>query len=461
MKGLRLGRAAGILLLAAGLAVWLWFRPDRALRVATGVVAHDLCSKTFISGLDPEMVMAETVTRSGIRRFKWVLRYRVNRDARSVAASLGGLLTSRAIHREGLGCVMQHQTAATPVDLKGISRSGQPLLIEIAGPQVVEPEEPALTAALDNAFAEPSEPPLRRTKAVVVVKDGRIIAERYAQGIGIDTPLMGFSMTKSVVNALVGILVRDGYLTLQQAAPIAEWRGAGDQRAGITIEHLMRMTSGLAADETNSGFDVSSRILYHEDDMGKAAAKPALIAQPGTRWHYSSPSTLLLSRIISETIGSGSGALLEFAHTRLFKPLGMSNVTLESDAKGMPIGSTYMFASARDWARFGLLYLNDGKIGETRILPEGWVDYSASSSLGTYYGAGFWTVRSPHPWAQAWIAGGMPKDAFFASGDLGQRLVVLPSQRLVIVRLGDAVDPTGDMQGLLRLMREVVAVVRQ
>jgi CubicO group peptidase (beta-lactamase class C family) len=89
------------------------------------------------------------------------------------------------------------------------------------------------------------------------------------------------------------------------------------------------------------------------------------------------------------------------------------------------------------------------------------VDYSASSSLGTYYGAGFWTVRSPHPWAQAWIAGGMPKDAFFASGDLGQRLVVLPSQRLVIVRLGDAVDPTGDMQGLLRLMREVVAVVRQ
>ena len=184
MKGFRLGRAAGILLLAAGLALWLWFRPDRALRVATGVVAHDLCSKTFTSGLAPEMVMAETVTRSGIRRFKWVLRYRVHRDARSVVASLGGLLTSRAVHREGLGCVMQHQTLATHLHLKGATRGGQPLLVEIAGPQVVEPEEPALKAALDNAFAEPSVPPLRRTKAMVVVKDGRIIAERYAQGIG-------------------------------------------------------------------------------------------------------------------------------------------------------------------------------------------------------------------------------------------------------------------------------------
>jgi CubicO group peptidase (beta-lactamase class C family) len=132
-------------------------------------------------------------------------------------------------------------------------------------------------------------------------------------------------------------------------------------------------------------------------------------------------------------------------------------MTMELDGSGTMVGSTYFSASARDWARFGLLYLNDGVVGGKRILPEGWVEFSTRPTLGFYYGAGFWTLRSDHPWSRHWATIGIPSDAFFASGNLGQRIVILPSQRMVIVRLGDAVEPDGDIEGLGRLVKEVVA----
>jgi CubicO group peptidase (beta-lactamase class C family) len=334
-----------------------------------------------------------------------------------------------------------------------------PLLAEIAGPELAEPSEPALKAALDHAFEEPAEPPFRRTKAVVIVHNGKVIAERYAKGIGVDTPLLGFSMTKSVINALTGILTQQGLVTPSMPAPIPEWRGANDPRREIEVEHLMRMTTGLALDETNSGFDPSSQMVYLHDDMAGFAVKAPLIAPPGTRWHYSSPSTQLLARIIRDAVG-GPEQTLAFAWRELFNPLGMRNVTLEFDGAGTLQGTAYMMASARDWARFGLLYLSDGVISGKRILHEDWVDFSAAATLNTDYGAGFWTNRSEHPNARGRVRLGIPRDAFFASGDLGQRIVIIPSQRLVVVRLGDSVDPTGDISGLGRLVKEVIAAVQ-
>jgi CubicO group peptidase (beta-lactamase class C family) len=280
-----------------------------------------------------------------------------------------------------------------------------------------------------------------------------VIAERYADGIGVDTPLLGFSMTKSVVNALIGLLTQQGLVTPSFTAPIAEWRG--DLRREIEIEHLMRMTTGLALDETNSGFDLSSQMVYLHNDMAAVAVKAPLIAPPGTRWSYSSPSTQILARIIRDAVG-GPEQSLRFAWRELFNPLGMRSVTLEFDGSGTLQGSSSMLASARDWARFGLLYLQDGVAGGQRILHEDWVDLSAAATLDTDYGAGFWTNRSEHERARGRIAMGIPRDAFFAFGDLGQRIVILQSQRMVIVRLGDSVDPTGDIRGLGRLVREVI-----
>jgi CubicO group peptidase (beta-lactamase class C family) len=442
---------------AAGIA----FRPDRAIRVATGVVAHTICSKTFVSGLDPRTVFSETTGREGLRRLRPVLRMEVDRSATAVDATAAGWLGSRAVFHDGLGCVLLHG-AREPYILKNDIEAlkvpkAPPLLGEIAGPDVVQPSDPALKAALDHAFEEPAEPPLRRTKAVVVVHDGKVIAERYADGIDVETPLLGFSMTKSMINALIGILTQQGLVTPSMPAPIPEWRG--DLRREIEVEHLLRMTTGLALDESNSGFDPASQMVYLHGDMAGFAVNAAVVAPPGTRWAYSSPTTQLLARIVRDAAG-GPEQTLALAWRELFNPLGMRHVTLEFDASGTLQGSTYMLASARDWARFGLLYLNDGIVGGRRILHEDWVDFSAAATLDTDYGAGFWTNRSEHPNAKARARLGIPRDAFFASGDLGQRIVIMPSQHLIVVRLGDSVDPTGDMAGLARLVKEVIGATQ-
>jgi len=451
---------------AAGLAIPVmaaaYFRPDRAIRVATGVVADSVCAKTFVSGLDPQAIFAETMDRPGIRRLRSVMRYRLDRSARTVDASVIGLLGSRAAFHDGFGCVLlrgSEQPHLLRSDIAALKAPiNSPLLPEIAGPSVVEPSDPALKAALDHAFEEPAAPPFRRTKAVVVVHESKVIAERYANGIGVDTPLPGFSMTKSMVNALLGILNRQGLITPSMQAAIPEWHRATDPRREIKVEHLMRMTTGLALDETNTGFDPSSQ-MYLYRDMAGFAVMAAAIAPPGTRWRYSSATTQLLARIIRDTVG-GPEQTLTLAWRELFNPLGIRSVTLQFDATGTLQGSANMQASARDWARFGLLYLNDGVVGGTRLLPEGWVDFSSAATLDTDYGAGFWTNRSAHENAQGRVRLGIPRDAFFASGSLGQRIVILPSQHLVIVRLGDSVDPTGDIRGLGRLVKEVIAATQ-
>jgi len=447
------------LVLAIMAAAGAIFRPDRAIRVATGYVAHNICVKTFVSGLDPQTIFAEASDRSGIRLLRHVLVFQLDRTGRTVDASALGLFRSRAVFHEGLGCVEQHGSKPPYLlrsDIEALKTpKTPPLLPEIAGPAVVEPSDPALRAALDHAFEEPADPPFRRTKAVVVVHNGQVIAERYAPGIGVDTPLLGFSMTKSVVNALIGILTQQGLVTPSMPAPIPEWHGADDPRREIEVEHLMRMTSGLDLDETNSGFDPSSR-MFLQDDTAAYAVDARMIAPPGTRWHYSSPTTQILARIVRDAVG-GPEQTLALAWRELFNPLGMRNATLEFDGAGTLQGSTYMLASARDWAKFGLLYLNDGVVGGKRILHEDWVDFCAAATLDTDYAAGFWTNRSEHPNAKGRVRLGIPHDAFFASGDLGQRIVIMPSQHLVVVRLGDSVDPTGDIRGLGRLMREVIA----
>jgi CubicO group peptidase (beta-lactamase class C family) len=449
---------AGVLIAAVLVALGVIYRPDRAIRTATGSVADALCAKTFGSGLDPQASFAEIMERPGIRRLGFAMRYRIDRIARTADVSAAGLFATHAIFHEGLGCV-RVQGAREPyvlrIDLEALRKpKAPPLLPEIAGPAVVEPSDAALKAALDHAFEEPAEPPFRRTKAVVVVRDDRVIAERYAPGIGIDTPLPSFSMTKSVVNALLGIMTQQGLTSPSLPAPIPEWHGANDPRREIEVGHLMRMTSGLALDETGDPLNPSEQMFQH-NDMARFVVDAPLIAAPGTRWAYSSATTQILARIIREAVG-GPEQTLTYAWRELFDPLGMRSVTLAFDGSGTLQGANNMLASARDWARFGLLYLHDGEIGGKHILHEEWVNYTTWTTLDTDYAAGFWTNRSEHPYAKRRVQLGIPRDVYYASGNLGQRCVIIPSQRMVVVRMGDAVDPTGDMSGLARLIREVI-----
>ena len=455
----RLLIVAATLVLAALLTVWLAYRPDRAVLVGTGAVADALCAKTFVSGLDPPTVFAETMERHGLRLLRFGMRYHIDRDARIADASVLGFFRSRSAFHDGFGCVALHGSGPPYLlksDIEALrTPKTPPLLPDIAGPALVEPADPALRAALDHAFEEPREPPFRRTKAVVVVHDGKVIAERYGAGIGIDTELIGFSMTKSVVNALLGIMTQQGLTSPSLPAPISEWKAANDPRQEIEVGHLMRMTSGLALDETDDPLNPSDQ-MFQYDDMAAFAVKAPLIAAPGTRWAYSSATTQILARIIREAVG-GPEQTIGYAWRELFNPLGMRNVTLEFDGSGTLQGANNMLASARDWARFGLLYLNDGKIGDKRILHPEWVEFITWTTLDTDYAAGFWTNRSEHPNARRRVSMGIPRDAYYASGNLGQRCVIIPSQHMVVVRMGDSVDPSGDMRGLARLIREVIA----
>ena len=472
---MRRGALAVLLLVVAGLAIAAAvFRPGKAVRVATGLVSHTLCSETFVAGLDPDQTFAETVrTMPGVRRLVPWLHYRVDRTAREVSTTLGGRFEMRAVYHDGVGCTVALPAPAGPAPpLPSPASAATPTAApapagaadapeagpDIAGPAVVDPASEPLRAALDRVFAEPPGEPVRGTKAVVVVHDGRVVAERYAPGYGLDTPMLSWSMNKSVVNALTGVLVRQGRLAVGAPAPVPAWRDPSDPRHAITVEQLMRMTSGLALDETNTGFDPASRMLFLEPDMAGFAQTAALAAPPGTRYHYSSPSTLILSRIIRDAVGGRAEDVRRFAERELFAPLGMRGVTLEFDATGTQVGSTYMYATARDWARFGLLYANDGVADGRRILPEAWVDYSASPTPGSRdgYAAGFFTNRGESEFGRLRVRGGMLADSFFASGTQGQRIVVAPARRLVVVRLGRSQDwETFDIRGLIRLVADV------
>lgn len=435
-------------------------------KVATGFVANVLCSETFVSGADPANIFAETTAAMpGTGLIGWALDYRIDRARRDVVVTLLGLGRSHAVYREGFGCYLDHGGAVADISPPAMeAKPSQPHLPEIAGPSVVAPQSAQLAAALDRAFAEPEQPPFRHTKAIVVVRDGRVVAERYADGYGVETPMLGFSATKSVMSALTGILVRKGMLALDQPAPVAAWQSPGDPRGAITVDHLLRHTAGLALGSSLSASLASvlepvNRMKFMESDMAAYAESIPLETAPGSAWNYHDGNTVILSHVIRNAAGGRASDLLRLARQELFGPLGMRRVTLEFDTAGTPEGSSQMLMPARDWARFGLLYLNDGVAGARRILPEGWVKYSSSPAPNAWVGmgAGFWTNQGDSFGARYRIEQGWPRDAFFAKGTIGQYVIIIPSERMVIVRLGRSPNWPPEADGVFQLVRDVVA----
>ena len=441
-------------------------RVERAADVASGFVSHQLCSAAFVSGLEPEQYYREAIAPT-LKPVGFLSNHAVDGQHHEVSASFAGIASARAFYRGTEGCLLETGDRPVPVVMPHVEPTPA-LLPAVAGPAIVEPTQPALRQALDKAFRENPEPPYRQTKAIVVVHDGHVIAERYAPGYGVDTPMLGWSMTKSVTNALLGVLVRQHKLDMNAPAPIAAWADAKDPRHAITPDNLLRMNSGLDIGQSmtasaSTAFDPTAYMVFGgERDMAGFAERAPLKAAPGTWWNYTNGNTPLLSRMIRDNAGGTASGVLGFAHRELFDKLGMRHVTLEFDATGTPIGASHMFASARDWARFGLLYLNDGVAGSERILPESWVDYSASQTPGSGfygYGAGFWTNRGGGEGATYRIAHGMPADAFMARGSGGQYTIIVPSHRLVIVRLGPAFTPRDDMDVVARLVADVIATL--
>jgi CubicO group peptidase (beta-lactamase class C family) len=452
-KTMRTTLLVALMLLLVLAALMAWKRPDRALRVATANVTQTLCAEVFVSGLAPDRAFAENIEPlRGMRILLPHLHYVVDTVQHKVTANWHGRFASQSTWYPDYGCALPTMTPDTATLLAARAAVSPAQAPE---PPVVVSPDPAINQALARAFAEPASGPRRHVHAIVVMHDGRIVAERYAAGFGPQTPQLGYSISKSVVNALLGILVRQGRLEMAMRAPVAAWQAEGDPRHAITLEQLSRMTSGLDLTEDSSGFDPVSDMLLLRRDMAGFAAHAQLREPPGTQWAYTSGNTLILAGVLRDKVGGGAPGLIRFAHRELFEPIGMHHVLMEFDRAQTLVGSTRVYASARDWAHFGQLYLDDGVVDGRRILPAGWSNHVSRQTLDSLYGSGFWTNTGTTTDGSHIIAG-MPGDAYFASGMNGQRILIVPSQRLVIVRLASTVDPPNfDMRGLVRLVNDV------
>ncbi len=414
----------------------------RELRGGTGYAAKVLCSGVFVAGRTPESLLAED-----LGWFSW-LNPRVDRAKRTASSDWHGLGRSTAVYRDGLGCALAVGASLDELRAQGFdpgpappgrSEIPWPVGDRISQDGVDGGRRAALDAAVGNAFGETDPQSRRRTRAVLVLHSGRLVAERYASGFDAATPLLGWSMTKSVIATLIGVQVLRGRLDPAASAPVASWRG--DERAAITLEHLLRMTSGLAFSERNGALGDSVAMLFRSRSASGYASHSQLAHAPGTFWSYSSGTSNLLASILRASLPDGDAAYHRFPREALFDRIGMRSAVLETDAAGDFVGSSFCYATARDWARFGLLHAQDGVWQGERLLPAGWVAFvrrpTPQSPRGGY-GAHWWLNAGEPGAPETRPFPSLPPDLFFASGYEGQFLVVIPSHDPVVVRLGQS-----------------------
>ncbi len=301
------------------------------------------------------------------------------------------------------------------------------------GPMPPAVDAQRLDALLDRAFDDASG--LGEVHGVVIIQAGRLVLERYPAGRGPDSTCASWSMAKSITQALTGILVGDGRLDIAAPADVPEWRAPGDPRGAITLDHLLHMSSGLDFLETYIPGQPSNVIEMlwgagKDDTAAYAAARP-LAHTPGSFFSYSSGTTNIVSRCLARALGATGPAFEAFMRDRLFDPLGMKSPVPKFDAAGTFIGSSFCFATPRDFARFGLLYLRDGVWDGQRLLPEGWVDYARTP---TFQQAGC----PDGPYGAHWWLDLAGPGTFSANGYDGQHIVICPDRDLIIVRNGQS-----------------------
>ncbi len=449
-----------LVLLIGVLAFALWIKPPDLLRVGANYSAKIVCSNVFLAGRDPEEVLRSDVQAPGVALLR-LMRVSVDRGRHTVRAGLLGFIGGGlAVARPGTGCTVVPdgkitwaigagaEPGAAAAEAAAAARADDSARAHAAWP---EGDAVATTAALDRILADDAlaGPGMR---AIVVVEHGRIVAERYGAGFSSATPLLGWSMTKSVVAGLVGMLIKDGRLALDQ---FAGWP-AGDDRGRIRIADLLGMSSGLRFNEAYGAVSDVTRMLYLEPDMARFAREQPPEHPAGEFWSYSSGTANILSRIVQDAAAPQGTA---YPRERLFNPLGMRSATLETDATGTFVGSSYMYATARDWARYGLFLSQGGVWQGQELLPPGYVAMMASpvEVSGGQYGHGLvwlWGSDAIVPGKNPDAAFGIPADTFWMEGHDGQSTAIIPSRDLVVVRLG--LTPSRDHYQPQPLVRAVL-----
>ena len=432
----------------------------KALPIITGYGAKDICSCVFISNRNPQDVIKKELGR---KPFSFG-SFSVDIIDSSATGSFFGMAKRKAFFRKGFGCTLingftekqirsqaYNPVFSTPINQDSIAWPAGNLLVDSFAKKI---DNEQLKNAMAEAFAEPDREKLRQTRAVLILYDGKIIFEKYDNEFNQRSVLTGWSMAKSVTNALAGILVKKGRLNINDADLFEEWKN--DPRKNITLDQLLHANSGLLWDENYTRPSAVTNMLYKKGDMAKEALDYPLKYIPGTFFQYSSGTTNIISYIIKKKAGEN---YYNFPYSELFYKTGMYTAVMEPDAAGTFVGSSYCWACARDWARFGLLYLNDGVANGQRILPEGWVKYTTTPSNGAArgeYGAQFWlNAGAPGNPTDRYYPD-VPTDCFWADGYEGQDVWIIPSKKLVVVRLGlqqgSKLDENKFLAGIIRAL---------
>ena len=452
---------AGIVLVLLLVAVYIG---SKAFPIATGHGAKILCSAVFVSGRAEKDVISEDLNFWPVNLVSFSVDYKDS----SVTCSLYGFARKKAIFRNGLGATLVNGTdekelRAMHYSLPVPAPAGADTLPWPMGDKLsnVFPsgiDSLQLNTAINGLFGQHDSEQVNITRALVVLYDGQIVAERYGNGITRATRLTGWSMTKSIMSAVAGILVKQNKLNIDIPAPVPEWKDAKDPRHGITIINLLQQTSGLDFEEVYDRPADANRMLANEKDAAAFTASKSLKNPPGQDFRYSSGNTNILSRIFRQTLGDD--AYYTFPYQQLFHKLGMYNTVLEPDASGTFVGSSFCYATARDWARFGLLYAQNGLWNNEQIITADWIRQSITPSSAAEkgeYGFQWWLNAGEKNNPSNRLFPQLPVDMYWADGFEGQNVFIIPSKKLVVVRLGLT---RGHSWGEEKLLKALVKAVR-
>lgn len=359
----------------------------------------------------------------------------------NVTSSVFGLMERETICRDGLGCVLINESYDKNQPLLKPKRTqlknnlpfpfGNNGIKDTAFDNV---DYEQLNKAMEFAFSDYEK---QKTRTVLIAYKNELLTERYIEGFSEETPILGWSMTKSVLATLYGILEHQDKISLD-FKPFSEEIRMKNLKNSITINHLLRMQSGLEWDEDYASISDVNKMLFLESDMTRPQALKPVIAEPTEVWNYSSGTTNLLSGILRNQF-NGHQSYLDFPYSDLIDKIGMHSMLIETDMSGNYIGSSYGWANTRDWAKFGLLYLNKGNWNGEQLFSPSWSDYVSKPTKNSdgVYGAHFWlNAGGKYP--------DVPRDIYSANGFQGQRVFIIPSKELVIVRTGLAND--GDFE---------------
>ncbi|MDT8427697.1 MAG: serine hydrolase [Pseudomonadales bacterium] len=419
-----------LLSILLGLAAWAGITPayiTSAPAVAAGIGAKLLCSSHYVSGFSREQSFDDLVQYSPLLEY---LSIDYNEQERAVSTSFFRMAPTTATYIPGLGCAVSYpgyeQRHNYEVTTPSVLASLWP-----HGNRVPAPD-PSLQALLQDIVERDNRQGLN-TRALLVVRDGQVSAEVYAQGAGPDTPLLGWSMAKSLVSIMIGNLQLREEVSIEDSQLFSPWQQDG--RADIQLGHLLTMTDGLDFSERYNPGDDATAMLFTAPSVSDYAMARPLQQEPGTVFNYSSGTANLLSRYYFETVGGTLQASYEDYRQNILGPMGFQHSVFEVDASGVFVGSSYFYASARDWARLGQLMLNRGVLNGHRIVSAEWVEASMQpngSGNNKAYGYQWWLNRGNQRlrWPD------LPVDAFAAQGNRQQSVMVIPSENLVIVRLG-------------------------